>query len=153
MSTTEPSISVILVSDSPLLLGDMHVAIASADGITLVGAEPSGRQALKLASAIKPNVAVLDVALPDMDGFVLAQRLCHEVPSTNIVMLAAGGERTYVKRAFEAGAAGYVLKRSPIDYLLHAIRAAAVGGIYIDPMIMARLWRQALATRQGAGGH
>jgi CheY-like chemotaxis protein len=127
----------------------MRVAIDTAGGIALVGAEPSGLQALKLTRAIKPNVAVLDASLPDMDGFALAQRLCREVPSTNIVVSAAGEERTYVQRAFEAGATGYVVKRSPIDYLFHAIRAAAMGGVYIDPMIVGRLWPQAIATRLG----
>ncbi len=86
-----------------------------------------------------PDVAVLDISMPELNGIVLCRRLTGEMPTLRVLVLTLHEDRAYLNQALEAGARGYILKRSAVENLVQAIRAVMVGGIYVDPAIAGRL--------------
>ena len=96
----------------------------------VIGVVEDGESALAAVAEHSPDIVLLDVSLPDMSGFTLAQRLRCSAPSVRIIFLTAYGEKAYVDRAFEIGALGYVLKGRIWTDLLPAIRAVASGQSY-----------------------
>ncbi|KMO33199.1 LuxR family transcriptional regulator [Methylobacterium tarhaniae] len=136
---------VLLADDHPLLLNGVTALLEACEGLQVVGQAGSGSQALRLIGQLKPDVAVLDIALPDLHGIAVAKQVAKDVPATRIVMLSAHEDRVYVQQALSAGARGYVLKRSASETLGQAVRAVRSGGVYLDPAIAAHLVTASLA--------
>jgi DNA-binding NarL/FixJ family response regulator len=90
---------------------------------------------LSLVREKRPDVAVVDLSMPGLNGIGLAKRLREEFPSVRVVILTLQEERAYVNQALQAGVRGYALKRSALENLIHAIRAVSAGGLYLDPAI------------------
>lgn len=131
----EKPIRVVAVDDHALVHDAISLLISGTDDIELIGSETTGTRGLRLVSELKPDVAVIDVSLSDINGLVLAQRIIADSPAVNVVILSMHEDRAYVRRALEVGAKAYVSKRSHGDHLLQAIRAVAEGGVYIDPAV------------------
>ncbi|MGH7094377.1 MAG: response regulator [Stellaceae bacterium] len=146
MAIRKPPIRVVAIDDHGLVHEAVRALIEGREDMLLVGMETNGARGLKLATELSPDITVIDLALGDMSGLQVAQRLAKEVPLTAVVVLTMHEERAYVRKALEAGAKAYVSKRSHGDHLLQAIRAASEGGVYIDPTIAAQL----LVARVGA---
>jgi DNA-binding NarL/FixJ family response regulator len=83
---------------------------------------------------------VLDISMPELNGIVLSRRLAGEMPALRLLVLTLHEDRAYLNQALEAGVRGYVLKRSAVENLVQAIRAVLVGGLYIDPAIVGRVF-------------
>jgi DNA-binding NarL/FixJ family response regulator len=149
----KPTIKVLVIDDHMLVHEALRSLLEDKDDMTLLGSATTGLQGARLIRELKPDVAVIDISLSDMNGLVLAQRTLAENPSTNVVILSMHEERTFVRRALEVGAKAYVSKRSPGDHILQAIAAAAEGGIYIDPNVMPRFLREKTASRGGKSDH
>ena len=120
----------------------------------LVGEAASGLSALKIIREKRPDVAVLDISMPELNGIVLSRRLAGEMPGLRLLVLTLHEDRAYLNQALEAGVRGYVLKRSAVENLVQAIRAVLVGGLYIDPAIVGRVFEskqvnKRLAARKG----
>jgi DNA-binding NarL/FixJ family response regulator len=108
---------------------DMHVVSESGDGETTI----------QRAIALKPDVVVMDISMPGMNGLVATRRLKRQQPETAIVTLTRHADDAYLQELLRAGASGYVLKQSAPSELLHAIRAVAAGGQYLDSTLTARV--------------
>lgn len=144
------AITVFIVDDHPLFMAGVRGFLNETDDVTVVGATSSGAKAVALIAACKPDVAVLDISMPDIDGMAVAAKLAQRAPSTQVIMLSAFDEQGLVNQAIRAGARGYVVKRSACDNLLFAIRAVRNGGFYIDPAIASRMMPSIAHERRNA---
>jgi DNA-binding NarL/FixJ family response regulator len=146
---------IVLADDHPIVLDGLRSLVRAEDDFELVGEAVSGFSALKLIREKRPDVAVLDISMPELNGIVLSRRLAGEMPDIRLLILTLHEDRAYLNQALEAGVRGYVLKRSAVENLVQAIRAVMVGGLYIDPAIVGRVFdgsksNKKLAARKGA---
>jgi DNA-binding NarL/FixJ family response regulator len=129
---------IVLADDHPIVLDGLRNLIRAESDFELVGEAASGLAALKIIREICPDVAVLDISMPELNGIVLSRRLAGEMPTLRVLVLTLHEDRAYLNQALEAGVRGYVLKRSAVENLVQAIRAVMVGGVYVDPSIAGR---------------
>jgi len=139
-------IRVVLADDHPVVLAGMKALIEASPDIEVAGESGDGHAALQVLQAQAPDIAIIDISMPEMGGITLANRIAKDHAATKILVLTAQEDRAYVRQLLSAGARGYVLKRSAADELLRAIRMVHAGGVYIDPAIADK----ALAHRQAA---
>lgn len=124
-----------------ILLADDHTLFVEAlqkvleEEFDLVGSVGDGRALLEAAPRLEPDVILLDLSMPLLNGIDAAQQLRRLVPNTKVVFLSMHGDPTYVTEAFRAGASGYVLKRANATELVQAIRAALRGQLYVSPLL------------------
>ena len=147
-------IRIVLADDHPIVLDGLRNLIRAEPDFELVGEAASGLSALKIIREQRPDVAVLDISMPELNGIVLSRRLDGEMPALRLLILTLHEDRAYLNQALEAGVRGYVLKRSAVENLVQAIRAVLVGGLYIDPAIVGRVFEskqinKRLAARKG----
>jgi DNA-binding NarL/FixJ family response regulator len=147
-------IRIVLADDHPIVLDGLRNLIRVEPDFELVGEAASGLSALKIIREQRPDVAVLDISMPELNGIVLSRRLAGEMPVLRLLVLTLHEDRAYLNQALEAGVRGYVLKRSAVENLVQAIRAVLVGGLYIDPAIVGRVFEskqvnKRLAARKG----
>jgi len=147
-------IRIVLADDHPIVLDGLRNLIRAERDFELVGEAGSGLAALKVIRESRPDVAVLDISMPELNGIVLSRRLTADMPGLRLLVLTLHEDRAYLNQALEAGVRGYVLKRSAVENLVQAIRAVIVGGIYIDPAIVGRVFEskqinRRLAARKG----
>ena len=145
---------IVLADDHPIVLDGLRNLVRAEDDFELVGEAVSGFSALKLIREKRPDVAVLDISMPELNGIVLSRRLAGEMPDIRLLILTLHEDRAYLNQALEAGVRGYVLKRSAVENLVQAIRAVMVGGLYIDPAIVRRVFdgnksNKKLAAKKG----
>ena len=133
-------IRIVLADDHPIVLDGLRNLIRAESDLELVGEATSGLSALKIIREQRPDVAVLDISMPELNGIVLSRRLAGEMPALRLLILTLHEDRAYLNQALEAGVRGYVLKRSAVENLVQAIRAVLVGGLYIDPAIVGRVF-------------
>jgi DNA-binding NarL/FixJ family response regulator len=131
---------IVLADDHPIVLDGLRNLIRAEQDFELVGEAASGLSALKIIREQRPDVAVLDISMPELNGIVLSRRLASEMPDLRLLVLTLHEDRAYLNQAIEAGVRGYVLKRSAVENLVQAIRAVMVGGLYIDPAIVGRVF-------------
>jgi DNA-binding NarL/FixJ family response regulator len=137
------AIRIILADDHPIVLSGLRNLITAQSDFELVGDASSGMAALRLVREARPDVAVVDISMPELNGILLARRLSDEMPGVRVMVLTLHEDRAYLKQALDAGVRGYVLKRSAAENLIHAIRAVMVGGLYVDPAIANRVFDSA----------
>jgi DNA-binding NarL/FixJ family response regulator len=125
-------IRIALVDDHPVVLAGIRALLQGAPEVELVGEANTGATGLKLICECIPDIAVIDLSLPDISGMELARRVSRRCPEVKIIALTVHEDRAYVHPVLEAGARGYLLKRSAADELLRAIRAVNQGTIYLD---------------------
>jgi DNA-binding NarL/FixJ family response regulator len=147
-------IRIVLADDHPIVLDGLRNLIRAEPDFALVGEAVSGLSALKIIREQRPDVAVLDISMPELNGILLSRRLAGEMPALRLLVLTLHEDRAYLNQALEAGVRGYVLKRSAVENLVQAIRAVMVGGLYIDPAIVGRVFEskqinKRLAARKG----
>ena len=138
-------IRVALVDDHPVVLAGIKALLAAAPEIELIGEATSGIAALNVITQLSPDVAVLDLSMPGLTGLELARQLREQCPSVKIIALTVHEDRAYVQPLLEAGARGFLLKRSAAEDLVRAVRAVAAGGMVLDPAIADK----AFPDRQG----
>lgn len=130
---------VLMADDHPIVLAGMKALVASDPDLEVVGDARDGRTALQLAKELAPDVVVLDIAMPGMNGLEVALALRAEAPNVRIIMLTVHEDRAYLRQLLEAGVSAYLLKRSAADELVRAIHAVAAGGLYLDPAIAGKV--------------
>ena len=128
-------IRVALADDHPIVLAGIRALLQADPEIALVGEATNGGEALPMIQAAGPDVAVIDVSMPGLNGLELTERLVAECPRTRILVLTVHEDAAYVQPLLKAGARGYLLKRSAAEDLLRAVRAVAAGGVYLDPSV------------------
>lgn len=153
---TKP-LRVFLADDHPVVLDGIKALIGADPGLELVGFAEDGRLALRRAIELRPDVAVLDLSMPGLNGIEVAGRLLAACPECRVLVLTVQEDAAYLRQVLELGVAGYVLKRSATEELRRGIYAVAAGGIYLDPAIAGRavgLGRHHVqpSAESGAGG-
>lgn len=135
-------VRVIVVEDHALVREGTAELLERDPGLTVVGQASSAEEALKLIGSQRPDVALVDVELPGMNGIALARAVADQVAETRILILSAYDDYAYVIGALEAGVAGYLLKTSSARELRDAVRTAAGGALVLDEGISRRLTRR-----------
>lgn len=130
--------SIILADDHPFILLALKQLVAAEDGLELVGEAVTGIDALSLVRSVTPDIAVVDVGMPGMNGIVLARKIREERPTVKVLILTAHEDEGRVKQALSAGACGFILKRSATTMLMPAVRAVLAGGTFVDPLLTSR---------------
>jgi DNA-binding NarL/FixJ family response regulator len=128
-------VRIALVDDHPVVLAGIRALLQGAPDVELVGEANTGATGLKAICDCSPDIAVIDLSLPDISGMELARQIRRQCPHVKVIALTVHEDRAYVHPVLEAGARGYLLKRSAADELLRAIRAVNQGDIYLDPTI------------------
>jgi DNA-binding NarL/FixJ family response regulator len=126
---------ILVADDHHLVLAGLKTLLRDEPSVQVIGEAIDGQSALRLANELKPDVIVLDLSMPGMNGVRVAQSLRAQVPQCHILILSVHEDRAYLRQLFETGVSGYVLKRSAPEELIAAIRAVATGGTYLDPAI------------------
>jgi DNA-binding NarL/FixJ family response regulator len=137
-------IRVLVVDDHHLVRAGLITLLQAAADIEVAGEAADGQQALEVAVAASPDVVLMDLSMPVMDGVSATRALLNELPETRVVALTSFSDRQRVTDILAAGATGYVLKDSRPDDLLAAVRAAAGGHVPLDPRVASAL----LPTRE-----
>jgi DNA-binding NarL/FixJ family response regulator len=146
------AIGVLLGDDHTLVRQGLRRFIESSDGIEVLGEASTGADMVRLAEEIEPDVVVLDIRMPEMDGIEAARQITPRLPSTRVVMLTAYDDRHFVVEAVRAGAKGYVLKAKDAEHLLQAVRLVHQGHMVIDPELVVALADElAVAKDRDAG--
>lgn len=125
-------IGVFLAEDHETVREGLRLLVNAQEDMRVVGEAGDGKTAIEQAQALKPNVVVLDLSMPQVNGVVAAQTLHAALPSAAVVTLTRHRDNAYVQQLLAAGASAYVLKQSSSKELLKAIRAAASGQKYLD---------------------
>lgn len=141
---------VLLVEDHETVRAGLRLILDGQSDMSVVGEAPDGTAALSTARALQPDVVVMDISMPGMNGLEATRALRDAQPAARIVTLTRHREPGYLELLLRAGASGYVLKQSRPAELLAAIRAVARGGIYVDPSIAAHVVRE--PTRRSTTG-
>jgi DNA-binding NarL/FixJ family response regulator len=125
----------VLVADDHPILRDGLRAILNEKNMELVGEASDGLQAIKLCEKLTPDIAVLDVSMPLLNGIDAAREIRKVSPKTKIMILTVHTEERYFQAALRAGVSGYVLKSKSASNLMQAIDAAINGGVYLSPCV------------------
>ncbi|QBE66370.1 response regulator transcription factor [Pseudoduganella lutea] len=128
-------ISVLLVDDHPLFRQGLTSILDSEEGIALVGEATTGREALARCHELKPDVVIMDIRMPEMNGIEASALIRRDCPSTRVIVLTTFEGDVHAMRAIKAGAAGYMLKSKVGDDLANAIRTVHGGGRCIAPSV------------------
>jgi len=131
-------ISVLLVDDHALVRRGFRRILEDEEDITVEGEASDGEEAVRMAKQLKPNVIVMDCALPGMNGLAATRKILEHDPKAAVLMLSMHSEDTWVRQSLEAGARGYMLKNAVDLELITAIRRIAAGEEVLDPQIARR---------------
>ena len=130
-----PEIRVLLADDHAMLSAGLRALLGYYDDVEIVGEARDGAEAVELVAELRPDVVLMDIAMPGMNG-IDATRLIHEQhPHTRVLVLSQHGERQYVLALLQAGASGYILKRALGSDLIGALRTVARGETYLHPAV------------------
>lgn len=140
-------IRVVIADDHAVVRGGLEQLLGTADDIELVGMAADGAEAVALVERVTPDVVLMDLSMPEVDGVEATRRITELGGTTQVVVLTSFSDRQRILDALDAGAAGYVLKHADADDLLDAIRAAHAGGSPLDPKAA-----RVLLDRQRGGG-
>ncbi|MFC5186671.1 response regulator [Actinomadura harenae] len=133
------SVRVLLVDDQPLLLVGLAILIGDTDDLEVVGEAGDGREAVRLARELRPDIVVMDIRMPGMDGIEATRRVTAEPDPPRVLVLTTFDDDEYVYGALRAGASGFLLKSMALDAILDAIRVVAAGDALIAPSVTRRL--------------
>ena len=145
-------IRVVVIDDHPIVRAGMRAILEGAEGISVVAEGTSGADALRLVARHRPDVLVLDVSLPDLNGLEVARRLREQGSTTTILVLTVHGDRQTVFGLLESGATGYVLKDEALETLVAAVRAAARGESWLSPSVARQVVRRAVGEERAEPG-
>ena len=139
MTSDVRNIRVLLADDHVTVRQGLKLLIESQGDMTVVSEASDGTAAVEQARALRPDVVVMDISMPGMNGLVATRTLKQMQPDAVIVILTRHGDDAYLQELLRAGADGYVLKQSAASELLHAIRTTAARGQYLDSALTARV--------------
>ena len=132
-------LKVLIVDDHWLILSAVRSLLSHEEDIEVVGEAGNGKDAIFRARALKPDVILLDVVMPDQSGIDVLPNLLKEAPDTKVLVLSMQDDPSYVREAFAAGASGYVLKEAADEEVVAAVREIANGRRYVHPTLGARM--------------
>jgi len=127
---------ILICDDHTLFVEGIKAMLRNESSLEIVGEARDGRQAVELVKELKPDVLLMDVSMPDMNGFDATQRVHELDPNIKVLILTMHDEEELVARCLEAGAAGYIIKDAPASQLLYAIEMVKKGERYLSPVVL-----------------
>jgi DNA-binding NarL/FixJ family response regulator len=146
------SIGVLLVDDQPFLRLGLRMVLEPEADIAILGEAEDGSTAVPMASALKPDVVLMDVRMPTMDGITATEQILLATPTTKVLILTTFDLDEYVFAGLRAGASGFLLKDAPPEVLLAAIRTVIMGDAVLAPSVTRRLLERFGSVMPGAMG-
>ncbi len=131
---------IVIAEDHETVRDGLKLIIESQDDMEIVGEAGDGREAIRLAEALKPDIVLMDVSMPVLNGLLATAKLNRTMPEIKILTLTRHTDEAYLQELLQAGVSGYVLKQSASTELLKAIRAVADGNKYLDPAITGKFF-------------
>lgn len=141
-------LSLVLIEDQTLMRQGLRTLLDLEPGMTVIGEAADGAAGLRLALEVRPDVVLMDVQMPVMNGVEATAALCAAWPEARVVILTTFDRDDYVFQAIRAGAMGYLLKDAPAEDLISTIRRVAAGEAFIQPEIASRMLRELLRPQQ-----
>ena len=129
------NIRVVVADDHTIIRSGLRMLLEREAGFEVVGEASDGRQAVELAESLKPDVIMLDIGMPNLNGIEATRQIVQKLPRTRVVVLSMHSDESYVLKALKSGARGYLLKDSAESDILNAIRAVSEGKAYFSPEI------------------
>ncbi len=129
-------ITCLIVDDHEVVREGLRLSLSRASHIRVIGEAGDGASAVARAERRRPNVVIMDVRMPGMDGLQATREIMEKVPESSVLIFTAYSERSLLGRGLDAGAKGYILKEAPHQTLLRAIEKVAGGEGYVDPALM-----------------
>lgn len=139
MSQNTDIVKVLLVDDHALFRKGMRSLLENIPGIEIVGEAGDGREAIKLVQSLAPNLVLMDISMPELNGLEATAQITAEQKEVRVVLLSMNANEEFVIQAFKAGASGYLLKNSRLEELEDAITNVAQGRTYVSPAISRHL--------------
>ncbi len=128
-------INVLITEDHKTVRQGLKMIVAAETDMEVVGEAGNGHEAIKLTRELQPDVIIMDISMPELNGIEATEELKKIAPSVKILTLTRHTDKAYIHKLMQAGVSGYVLKQSEPDELIRAIRKIAGGGNYLDPAI------------------
>lgn len=129
----DSTIRVLLAEDHAMVRSGIRMLLSRFSGFEVVGEAGNGREAIRQAEALQPDVVLMDLTMPDLNGFDATAEITRLVPETRVLVVSMHAHEEYVTRAIRAGASGYVVKEAGGDELARAVRTVAGGEMYVSP--------------------
>ena len=149
LAESDTNIRVLLAEDHALVRAGIERLLSVAPGIEVVGQASNGFEAIAAAATLRPDVVVMDLSMPELDGIAATREIVAANPQTRVLVLTSFSDQERIVEVFDAGAVGYLLKDAEPEDLTKAVRAVARGGIPLDPRA-ARLLLGGRSRRQPA---
>lgn len=147
-------ITIVIADDHPIVRHGLRASIENADGLKIVGEASDGPAALAVVQSVRPDVVLIDIGMPGLNGFAVARKLIEQEVPVKLIFLTAHREEALFEEAMELGAQGYVLKESLASDIVDGIRAVAAGQYYVSRAFTGHLVRRAarLSARSSEPG-
>ena len=146
MTKATKPLRILVADDHELVRRGIRGLLRARRGWTVVGEAMNGREAVEKANRLKPDVAILDISMPDLDGLQATRRIREAVPTTEVVVLTMHESDQMVRRVLDAGARGYVLKSDLATHLVKAVKDVCAGKMFLTPRVSDIVVRGFLAT-------
>ena len=143
---------ILLVDDHKILRDGICSLVKGYDNMEVVGEAADGRSAIRLVQELNPDVVIMDISMPDLNGIDATRKIIADYPNVKIIALSMHYDKQFVSEIFKAGASGYLIKDSAFDELEHAVRIVMDGKTYINPQI-ASLVVESLVSQSSTSGH
>jgi two-component system response regulator NreC len=141
---------IFLADDHAVVREGLKSLVNARPDMEVIGEAADGRMAWEQARECQPDIVVMDLSMPQLNGAQATARLKQACPQVKVLALTVHADKGYVQQLFQAGASGYVLKLTAAEELIHAIRIVAAGGVYLDPTVARKIVSD--YTRQPASG-
>ncbi|HET7461983.1 MAG TPA: response regulator transcription factor [Longimicrobium sp.] len=142
---------IVLADDHEVVRSGLRALVDATTGMEVVGEARDGAEACRRALELRPDVVVMDVGMPVLDGAEATERIRRDCPGVKVLALTMHEDRGHLTRLLQAGASGYLPKRAAADELVRAIQVVAGGGTYVDPQLAGTLLGGAAAPARGPG--
>jgi len=146
-------VTVLLAEDHDIVREGLRTLLELGGDFDVVGEASNGRQAVELVRKLRPNVVVMDIAMPLLNGFEATRQILLAVPGTKVLVLSAHSDDEYVTHMAEVGASGYLVKQNSGQALVHAVKEVASGRPYFSPSILKRMEDAARKARESGSAH
>jgi DNA-binding NarL/FixJ family response regulator len=128
-------ISIVLADDHRILRSGLRNLFDQQKDMKIVGEADDGRKAVEMVRELSPNVVVMDITMPELNGVEATRQISNDSPGSRVIALSAHSDHRFVSEALKAGAAGYLPKAAPFEELASAVRAVAAGKVYLSPRV------------------